>query len=423
MAGERRSVFAPIRALGSALKHEGAYELTRKFWCAVRREGIRPAFDRLRIYKQRLGEERDIAVSDPSEEREVLFVSACPGGTRRYRCLHAIESLAGVGLAADMICFPARSPDAWLDSSRAIVLQRVPVDARVRALCETAGKRGIRTIFDLDDLLFDPEHVQELDAGIFGSPFEREWARDHAIRIGEALALCDEVTVSTESLRAAVSERFDHASVTVLPNVVSARMLQDFDAAIVDDVPSPRVRIGFFSGTPTHDDALASIAPALDRVLSMRPEVELVLTGPVTLPATLAAHESRVVRQPLFAADEYPRALRGVDIHLAPLRDCRFDVAKSALKWLEASLVGRPLVASRRGEYEAHVEDERTGRLCGTQDEWANAVLSLVDDPARRTRIGDAARAEVRSSWTTTAMSSAWADILGRQNADVTARK
>lgn len=412
MAGDRRSLLAPIRALGSALKHEGAYELTRKFWCAVRREGLRSAFDRLRIYKQRLGEERELEVADPAAQRDVLFVSACPGGTRRYRCRHAIESLAHAGLTADMICFPARSPDAWVDSSRAVVLQRVPVDARVRALCAHARERGIRTVFDLDDLLFDANHVLELDAGIFASPFEREWARDHAVRIGEALALCDHVVVSTETLREAVERRFEHANVTVVPNVVSTQMLRDFDKARDERDANSRLRIGFFSGTPTHDDAFASIAPALDRVLSSRPDVELVLTGPVTLPATLAAHESRVVRQPLFAAADYPRALHGVDIHLAPLRDCAFDRAKSALKWLEASLVGRPLVASGHGEYGATIDHDVTGYVCRTQDEWTRTLLLLIDEPLRRSRIGESARAAVRSSWTTAAISDSWGSVL-----------
>ena len=40
------------------------------------------------------------------------------------------------------------------------------------------------------------------------------------------------------------------------------------------------VRLGYFSGTATHDDDLATIAPALAALLDRHPQVELLLVGP-----------------------------------------------------------------------------------------------------------------------------------------------
>lgn len=422
MAGEGRSLLAPFRALGSVLKHEGAYELTKKFFRAVRHEGIGPAVARVRVYRDRVGEEHELAVPDPSEARDVLFVSAYPGGTRRYRCQHAIESLEFAGRSAGMLCFPCRSPDAWLDTSGAVVLQRVPYDASIEAFCARARSAGKALIFDLDDLLFDDAHVSELDESVFASPFERDWARGHAGRVGRTLALCDVVTVSTERLREAVLARFGALPVVVLPNVVSRAMQRDFERAVraqEDAAADAPVRVGFFSGTPTHDDAFASIAPALDAVLRARPSVRLVLTGPVSLPTSLSAHESRVERRPLQGAEAYPTALRDVDVHVAPLRENMFDECKSALKWLEAALVGRPLVASAQSAYREVIDQGRTGFTCRDTDDWTNALMRLVDDRAARTSIGDAARREVLDRWTTQSVADAgtWEHVLQRVQA------
>ena len=92
------------------------------------------------------------------------------------------------------------------------------------------------------------------------------------------------------------------------------------------------------SGTATHDDDFASLAPALAAVLAGHAAVELLLVGPVALPADLTPFAARIVRRPLVVWTELPTLGRVMHRKPVPLewRD-PFVAAKGAVKWLEAA--------------------------------------------------------------------------------------
>jgi glycosyltransferase involved in cell wall biosynthesis len=66
---------------------------------------------------------------------------------------------------------------------------------------------------------------------------------------------------------------------------------------------------------------------------------------------------------------------------------------------VEAQAAGRPVVATRVGGIPEMVLEGETGYLVGRQDEAAAAaiLIELLDDPARRKRMGEAARRHARS--------------------------
>jgi glycosyltransferase involved in cell wall biosynthesis len=82
----------------------------------------------------------------------------------------------------------------------------------------------------------------------------------------------------------------------------------------------------------------------------------------------------------------------------------------------EAQAAGRPVVATRVGGIPELVLDGETGYLVGRQDEAAAAarLIELVDDPARRRRMGEAARRHALSSFdlgrNVTRLLDAWRD-------------
>jgi glycosyltransferase involved in cell wall biosynthesis len=67
----------------------------------------------------------------------------------------------------------------------------------------------------------------------------------------------------------------------------------------------------------------------------------------------------------------------------------------------EAQAVGRPVVATRVGGIPELVLEGETGYLVGRQDEAAAAarLIEMLDDPARRKRMGEAARQYARSNF------------------------
>jgi len=88
--------------------------------------------------------------------------------------------------------------------------------------------------------------------------------------------------------------------------------------------------------------------------------------------------------------------LQQSDLFLLPSETEGFGLAA-----LEALSCGVPVVASRVGGLPEVVSDGETGLLCPPDDVAATtaAVLGLLGDPARRARLGVAARASVLAKW------------------------
>ena len=82
----------------------------------------------------------------------------------------------------------------------------------------------------------------------------------------------------------------------------------------------------------------------------------------------LAPFAGRIVRLPLRPWHELPGVLRDVDINLAPLvPGTVFNDAKSAIKWLEAALVGTPTVATSSEPFREPIDHGRTGLLVSSR--------------------------------------------------------
>ena len=96
-----------------------------------------------------------------------------------------------------------------------------------------------------------------------------------------------------------------------------------------------------------HELDFAVVAPALARVLAMRPHVRLRLGGHLLPHPALAPLAGRIERLPFLPWPEMLATLAGADVQLAPLRaDDAFSDAKSEVKYLEAAALGIPTVAS-----------------------------------------------------------------------------
>lgn len=200
-----------------------------------------------------------------------------------------------------------------------------------------------------------------------------------------------------------------HATeVTGLParrfaNGVGALLGQASDLALREPRESGPLRVGYFSGTDTHNADWAFVEPVLIRLMDERPDLELRLVGHLEPTSALGADPARAARVrglPFMPWYELPRALRQVDVCLAPLtQDSLFNEAKSAIKWLEAALVETAVVASPTQPFREQVEDGRTGLLATTGEDWYGAISALLDDEVLRRRMGTQARREALLSW------------------------
>jgi glycosyltransferase involved in cell wall biosynthesis len=337
--------------------------------------------------------------------RAVLFVSACPGDARRYRCDHQAAQLARRGATVDVVDYDDVDLERALDSYAAFVLHRVPWSGDVRGFLERAHLEEKPVLFDTDDLVFEPEAHEHVAALRELDEAERSLYVHGLRRFRQTLRECDGVLVSTEPLRRAASRYHDRVEVAY--NAVSDEMVRYADVALAAVASDEKaVTISYFSGTPTHNVDFLEVADAVLWALERYPAVTFRAVGSLTLDARFDAHGARVQRVPLQPWERLPELFASTDINLAPLEPRNpFTECKSCLKYIEAGLVGKPTIASPRTDFVRAIEHGRNGLLADTPEEWREAIETLVESPERRRDIGRAAFEDVRRSHTVRARS------------------
>ncbi len=364
---------------------------------------------------------RELAVptrrpSSPAPRRavgSVLFACGIEGAPLRYRARLPAEALGLLGIRSDVRHFRDPALPDLLKDVGALVLYRVPATPAVLSLIDRARDKGIPIVFDVDDLIFDPSIAEDIPALQLLPPEEAALWMEGVKRYRTTMQEADLYIGSTETL-------VEHASRVVgLPaerfangvGVVGGRLA---DAALARNRSQGPPRIGYFSGTTTHDlDWLLIEEPVLD-VLRTYPDTELWLGGHVPKSARLSHLGDRLRIIPYQPWDSLWQTLRDLDVNLAPLTPGLFNEAKSAIKWLEAALVGTPTVASPTQPFREVVRQDETGLLASTPDEWSDAIGHLLEDATAARHIGSRARREALLRWSPWRQAERYADILDR---------
>jgi glycosyltransferase involved in cell wall biosynthesis len=229
------------------------------------------------------------------------------------------------------------------------------------------------------DLVYDYDDA--LDASEGATLVERLRQRHLASALARAADVC--AAVCTSNLRnAAVIERLGGRAVVVPTSV---------DVAAFPPRPpaAGRVVLGWM-GTPSTAKYLPAIEPALQAVLAARPNAVVRLVGSGANPFARLQPEIVAWRQ----EEEIDQLLR-FDIGLMPMPDTPWTRGKAALKALQYGAARAPVVASWTSTNEEILGAESGAILCRTAEDWAATLLALVDEPARRRALGEAAHAHV----------------------------
>lgn len=156
------------------------------------------------------------------------------------------------------------------------------------------------------------------------------------------------------------------------------------------------IRIGYQGGWSHYEDWM-EISEALAEVMQKYPNVLLIVMGQHYPGAVKGIPEDRVIVEPWISIDAYPwkfKTLR-IDIGLAPLAKNEFSVCKSEIKWEEYSALGIATVASNTPPYSVAIDDEKTGLLAKTKEDWVKALSALIENEKLRKDIAGAARETV----------------------------
>ena len=350
---------------------------------------------------------------------DVVFINGCDYSVPhpiRYRVDHQIQQLESNGLSAAKV-------DAWdltmdhLGGGRCFVIFRCPITPFVEEFIKKAQSLNKKVIFDIDDLVVDTRYTDTIEYLDSMSSDERALYDDGVQRMGATLKACGSALTTTERLAVELGTLVPE--VFINRNTASEEMLDYsnralFERDVLPSLPSEKVEekdrqhwewamnharaeeagpiyIGYFSGSITHNDDFAILLPVLASIMESRRDVRLKVVGELDIPKELEAYADRIETVGFCDWQQLPSLIASVDINIAPLRVTVFNEAKSENKWVEASLVKVPTVASNVGAFAHMIENGVTGLLCDTNEDWQRALLSLVDDQPLRKRIANAA--------------------------------
>lgn len=224
----------------------------------------------------------------------------------------------------------------------------------------------------------------------------RNFTPEQLREIEQTASVAHLVTVSTEPL-ADVMRRYN-------PNVV---VIQNHVDSALFDLERPkrdRLTVGW-AGGDSHLRDWEMVAPRLRRFLSRNPDVDFHSIGANYLIANKVRGRHTGWSTDLF---DYYRTI-DFDIGIAPLIPNQFNRSKSAIKALEYSALGIPVIASDVEPYQAFVVDGVTGFLVSKDHEWEARLRDLVNDEAMRLEMGAAAKEHARK-WSIAEGWKLWAD-------------
>jgi len=366
----------------------------------------------------------DAPVTAPEVQvRRVVFAVGIEGAPLRYRARLPTEALALRGVHADVRHYRDPELPALAAAADAVVLYRVPATVQVLDLVRQVRARPepVPVLFDVDDLVFDPDLADEIPALHVLPPEQAELWLEGVRRYRTTLEACDAFIGSTDGL-------VDHAAhATGLPalrfdNGVGAVLGRLSDTALRQPRRPGPLRVGYLSGTTTHDRDWQHVEAAVLEALDRHPEAELWLVGHLTPTEAVDRLGDRLVRLPLQDWRDLPGLLRDLDVNLAPLEPLgRFNEAKSAIKWLEAALVETPTVASPTQPFREAVVHGETGLLAATHEEWVQALDALLSDRSLRRRTGARARREALLRWSPHRQADRYLAVLAEARAVVAA--
>jgi GT2 family glycosyltransferase/glycosyltransferase involved in cell wall biosynthesis/SAM-dependent methyltransferase len=266
---------------------------------------------------------------------------------------------------------------------RTIVSSIAAID-KITAHCRD---KHIRIVYDLDDLLL---------ALPVGHP-------EYAVYLGKSAAVfrwlleADQVWVTTEALQQHICKI--NPRTHVVPNYIDDKVwlkpkIEDADLERI--VP---VRL-LYMGTPTHSDDFELVYKVLKKLKKEFAElIEINLIGVVSNHSDENWYKN--ISPPHDVGSQYPVFVDWLcnaptfDIGIAPLVDNEFNRCKSAIKFMDYSVLGMATVASDINAYSMIRNGENGYKVNNTEESWYETLKKLIVNPDLRKKIQSTAQNEI----------------------------
>lgn len=284
------------------------------------------------------------------------FVNSRPGWkacvTSLNKFINEFEEFRSTGVRSDLMTYAF--------SCKKIIFHRPIFSISLAFALETIKNLGIDTAADYDDFVFSVENY------MFTSAFEKiKSIADEQVLISsiskfeECLNLFSSFTVSTPQLAGKLRETYSGGKaikIHRIPNVPPMAWIEmaeiNYHAYMMQKNPysysSRSKTVGYFGGTASHNQDFNIAKQAIIDFLKLNSSHKFLYCSVAF--NDFANEDSQVANQihsfrPV-CYNEMVTIYDKVDICIAPLKYSEFNKCKSSLKFFEAALFGKPVVAS-----------------------------------------------------------------------------
>lgn len=331
--------------------------------------------------------------------RIAYFAENVHSSTFRYRAANMAEVLNAGVVVGDMpfsaACFfssDLQRAAHIVQSADVLVISRARYDPDLAALVQLFKMQGKRVWFDVDDLVFDTQKIDLMinTAGQQATDDVLNYWYSVVGRMAQALRLCDGV-VTTHAYLANKIKLFSNLPVKVVPNFANAAQLAISEPLYQGKLTAgptqrERIKLGYFSGSSSHNGDLSLIAYALERVMAADARIDFVLVGHVDIEQAFGARfggylkghlTDRVTIHPFVDFLTLQELIADVDFNLVPLQVNDFTHCKSELKFVDAAIVGTLTIASPAFAYSAAIRHAENGYLA-EDGQWEAVLLQAI---------------------------------------------
>lgn len=364
-----------------------------KAWAVIRRDGLvrggRRVFAALTSFFQPIG------------SGDILLVSGGVGDSARYRTRHVAEELSLNSFEAKATFQDHPGLLAAVERFQVFVLHRTLFTPKLAQFIARAKELKKTIIFETDDLVYDPAFLVHMDYWQEMNALERK-LYEHGVG-GEILD--DPVVELATTTTSFLAEKLETKGkrVFIVPNKLSVQDIEWAKQAVEQkEKNKSEIRVGYLSGTPSHNKDFATITEALLELFARFPNMRLVLTGPLDTEHVLNQYADRIEKLPFVPREELFSNIASLDINLAPLEIGNpFCESKSELKFFEAGIVKVPTVAAATGTFRKAITDGIDGYVATTPAEWTEKIGNLINDRELRESMGEKAYQTALERYTT----------------------
>ena len=277
-----------------------------------------------------------------------------------------------------------------------IIICRSRYCHQIANLIQRFKARGKPVLFDIDDLVFGPKYCHLIIQTLSQAKDDAAWDYWFAYtsRIAETMRLCDKVITTNDFLAEKVTEEFSIPT-AVVPNFLNKEQLEISNTTFLEKKRlsfkrDGKIRFGYFSGSPSHQNDFSIALSGLESVLDAEPAIELILAGYVDIEKSLKRFGDKVKYENFRDYVSLQRLIGSVHFNLMPLQYNAFTNCKSPLKFFEAAAVGTLSIASPAINYTDVIEHSISGYLARDY-EWETVIRqALADDKSYNSKVSNA---------------------------------